>query len=247
MVPVWARLSFGELDALLAAKRGRGKPLPAGDSNDGLVAGTMPRYGARGGIVLGLFILIFFCYVGAEVAIVNYLPSVFTDKLSLSNSAATLSVTGYWLAMVAGRLAAGSVAERVTYRRFMLWTVVGTIIALVGLALVNGAAAAFAFVLVCGLLMAGMFAVALIYANRLLPAALTERTSSLLIASGGLGGSLLPLLVGSMMDTYSSAAAVWCFAGAMLVMLALLLAASASAERSGAQRRPKRTSSTNNV
>jgi FHS family glucose/mannose:H+ symporter-like MFS transporter len=175
------------------------------------------------------------------------LPSVLADKLSLSGSAATLSVTAYWLAMVAGRLVAGSVAERATYRRFMFWTVAGTIVTLVGLALVNGAVAAFAFVLVCGLLMAGMFAVALIYANNLLPAALTERTSSLLIASGGLGGSLLPLLVGRIMDVYSASAAVWSFVGAMLVMLALLLVASAVAERGGARTRPAETASAKGV
>ncbi|KIL38741.1 hypothetical protein SD70_24335 [Gordoniibacillus kamchatkensis] len=83
--------------------------------------------------------------------------------------------------------------------------------------------------LASGLLMAGMFAVALIYANRLLPAEHTERTTSLLIASGGLGGSLLPLLVGRTMDVFGAASAVWSFAAAMALMLALLVAASFAA------------------
>jgi FHS family glucose/mannose:H+ symporter-like MFS transporter len=226
MMPVWARLSFGELDPLLAARRGGSGA--AGQAAAG-ISRAASRYGARGGAVLGLFILIFFCYVGAEVAMVNYLPSVFTDKLALSSSAATLSVTVYWLAMVLGRLAAGSVAETVTYRRFMLGTTAGTVAALVALALTSSLAAAFTLVLASGLLMAGMFAVALIYANRLLPPSLTERTTSLLIASGGLGGALLPLLVGRTMDDFGASAAVWSFAAAMLLMLALLIAASGAA------------------
>ncbi|MFC0212730.1 MFS transporter [Paenibacillus chartarius] len=278
MIPVWAKMSFGELDELLGARKrglrtrdeaetragGSGAESAAGsrrrseadsvtDSGIGSVtdsvadsaaaaAGTVqqrgkeqpgraPHYGTRGLIVLGLFICVFFFYVGAEVAIVNYLPSVFTDKLSLTSSAATLSVTAYWLAMVIGRLVAGNIAEAVTYRSFMLWSVAGTVVVLVGLAFTNGLIGAFAFVLASGLLMAGMFAVALIYANRLLPEALTERTTSLLIAAGGLGGSLLPLLVGRIMDAEGASAAVWSFAAAMLLMLVLLAAAAAAGGR----------------
>lgn len=232
MVPVWMRLSFGELDGLLAARRSRGEAAGAAPGGEAR-ADAAARYGVRGRIVLVLFIFVFFCYVGVEVAMVNYLPSVFADKLALPSSAATLSVTAYWLAMVLGRLVAGSVAEAVSYRRFMLGTVAGTVVVLVAFAFTSGLIGAFALVLASGLLMAGMFAVALIYANRLLPAAHTERNTSLLIASGGLGGSLLPLLVGRTMDAFGASSAVWGFAAAMLLMLVLLVSASAAA-RGGA-------------
>lgn len=244
LIPVWLRMSFGELDALLAAKRGgivenlHGSGVKA----HGVIRHVhAARYGTSGGIVLGLFICIFFCYVGSEVAIVNYLPSVFSEKLSVSSSTATLSVTAYWLAMVAGRLVAGTIAEKTSYFRFLAVTVAGTIVTLAGLGVVGGLPLSFAFVLASGLLMAGMFAVALIYANRLLPAALTERTSSLLIASGGLGGSLLPLLVGRIMDAFNAQAAVWCVVIAMAAMLALLLTAAGvarSAKAGNAQTAP---------
>lgn len=248
LIPVWLRLSFGELDGLLAAKRGggtrdnddeaaagRGTQDATGTKTHG-VTGRLPaaQYGVTGGLVLGLFICIFFCYVGAEVAIVNYLPSVFSEKLAVSSSTATLSVTAYWLAMVLGRLVAGTIAERTSYLRFLVVTVAGAVVTLAALGLVGGLPASFALVLASGLLMAGMFAVALIYANRLLPAALTERTSSLLIASGGLGGSLLPLLVGRVMDAFDAQAAVWSAGIAMALMLALLLAAAGAARRAQA-------------
>jgi FHS family glucose/mannose:H+ symporter-like MFS transporter len=230
LIPIWLRLSFGELDGLLAARRGTraaddAQEEPSGVTHSAANQTKTAQYGTFGFIVLGLFVCIFFCYVGTEVALVNYLPSVFTEKLSLSGPTATLSVTAYWVAMVMGRLVAGAIAEKTSYFRFLSVTVAGTVVTLAALGLAGGVLSSFAFVLASGLLMAGMFAVALIYANRLLPAALTERTSSLLIASGGLGGSLLPLLVGRAMDAFDAQAAVWAAVIAMALMLALLLAA----------------------
>jgi FHS family glucose/mannose:H+ symporter-like MFS transporter len=80
----------------------------------------------------------------------------------------------------------------------------------------------FVLVLLLGLFMAGMFAVGLIFANQFLPG-MTERTTSLLIASGGLGGSVLPLLIGWTMDQFAVEISLWLFAGAMLAILLFIM------------------------
>jgi FHS family glucose/mannose:H+ symporter-like MFS transporter len=80
----------------------------------------------------------------------------------------------------------------------------------------------YTLVLLLGLLMAGMFAVALIYANRFFPG-MTERTTSLLIASGGLGGALLPLAAGWSMDHLTTRFTLGIMVALVLVSLAIIL------------------------
>jgi FHS family glucose/mannose:H+ symporter-like MFS transporter len=47
--------------------------------------------------------------------------------------------------------------------------------------------------------MSGIFSIALVFASKLLPGA-EESTPSIMIASGGIGGAVLPLLTGWSMD-----------------------------------------------
>ena len=70
--------------------------------------------------------------------------------------------------------------------------------------------------------MSGMFAVALIYANQLLPGR-TEQTTSTLIAAGGLGGSILPLGVGWGMDRFHVGVSIWFVLIGMCVVLGIIL------------------------
>jgi FHS family glucose/mannose:H+ symporter-like MFS transporter len=52
---------------------------------------------------------------------------------------------------------------------------------------------------------------------------MTERTTSLLIASGGLGGSLLPLGAGWSMDRFASDVTLWIFVLLILISFAIIL------------------------
>jgi FHS family glucose/mannose:H+ symporter-like MFS transporter len=187
-------------------------------------AALAPRSFAAGELPLtALLVLLYFCYVGTEVSIVNYLPATFVERLRASNFIASLSVTAYWLTMVVGRLVAGALAERMTYYRYLIWSTIGMIGALSALPVTRGVPAAFVIVLLLGLLMSGMAAVALIFATRLLPPEKTEQTASLLIAAGGLGGALMPLIVGKLMDLFTAQAALWFFCGGALLQLMLLV------------------------
>ncbi|MNP61174.1 hypothetical protein D3C76_1563300 [compost metagenome] len=93
----------------------------------------------------------------------------------------------------------------------------------------GGIALLFMFIVLFGLFMSGLFSIALVFANKLLPGS-EETTPSLLIASGGVGGALLPLLVGESMDIGGADTSAWILAG-FLALLVLLSATAAMIQR----------------
>jgi FHS family glucose/mannose:H+ symporter-like MFS transporter len=123
---------------------------------------------------------------------------------------------------VIGRVFAGYIAEKYSYFGFLAFTCGGSVVLLMLLALNTTIWGGYAIILLLGLLMAGMFAVALIFANRFIPG-MTERTTSLLIASGGLGGALLPLGAGWSMDQFAAGVTLWIFVMLILISFAIIL------------------------
>jgi hypothetical protein len=59
---------------------------------------------------------------------------------------------------------------------------------------------------------------------------MTERTTSLLMAFGGIGGALMPRLTGWFLDDYGMEATRWLFAGFAVLMLAVIVWALLSAK-----------------
>jgi FHS family glucose/mannose:H+ symporter-like MFS transporter len=210
---IWLRISMGvsSMDELLAHK--------ISAAHRGI---KRPAYSAANLPILGLFMLFFFLYVGIEIMIVNFLPAIFLEKMKASTSQATLTVSAYWLAMVIGRIFAGAIAEKITYFRFLSVTCAGTVVVMMLMAVNSSVLGGYALVLLLGLLMAGMFAVALIHANRFIPG-MTERTTSLLIAAGGLGGALLPLGAGWSLDHLAVEFTIWIIVLLVLVSLAIIV------------------------
>ena len=74
-----------------------------------------------------------------------------------------------------------------------------------------------------GLFFSGLFGIALVYANGLLPG-MTERTTSLLVALGGVGGAILPRLTGWFMDNYTVRTTMWGISGTVVLLLLVLVA-----------------------
>ncbi|MGO4270413.1 sugar MFS transporter [Paenibacillus sp. TAF58] len=208
---VWSKLSLGEHDELLAHKADRSQRI------------EKPPVLTKSSLTfLCLLMIVFFLYVGMENTIVNFLPSIFTDQLHASSSVSSLAVTAYWLAMVVGRLFAGVAAEKMTYFHYLAVSFAGSLLTVLFWVFSTNLWSSFAVVLLLGLFMSGMFAVALIYANQLLPGR-TEQTTSTLIAAGGLGGSILPLGVGWGMDRFDVGVSIWFVLIGMCVVLGIIL------------------------
>ncbi|WP_127485277.1 MFS transporter [Paenibacillus ehimensis] len=208
---VWRRMSFGEMDGMLARK----------EAESGGGQTQRPAYARSGIPFLALCAVFFFLYGGSEVSVVHFFPSIFMERWGIDSSLATLTVTVYWTAMVIGRILTGILGDRWTYFRFLWAATLLSLAALLVLPFSHYAWGGYVLSFLLGLGMSGMFAVALIYANQSLPG-MTERTTSILLAANGLGGSLLPLGVGRVMDAFPIQTAMWLYSAVMLVMLVVL-------------------------
>ncbi|MDB5053894.1 MAG: fucose permease [Bacilli bacterium] len=210
---VWKVLPLGVADQHMSRK------LPDASGSSKLISFTKrERY------ILALFILFFLIYVGSEMSLVNFLPSFLIVNLKLDTAVASLSVTFFWITMVIGRLFTGVIAEKIKYAPFLLWSCLGSVIFIAMFRIVFHVWSAFAIIMLAGLLMSGIFSIALLFANQLLPGK-TERTTSTLIASGGIGGALMPLLIGLIMDHFTVAYAVNFIIGIMFVLFMISLIA----------------------
>ncbi|CAI6082902.1 MFS transporter [Cohnella sp. JJ-181] len=179
----------------------------------------------------------FFLYVGFEMSYAHYLPTLLVQEGGITEATAALALGVYWGAMTVGRLYAGQLADRIGSMSYLLSMCGMAAAAFILMGFFGAATPMFALAAVAGLAMSGMFAIALVFANRYAPG-MTERTTSLLLACGLLGGAVLPKLVGWSLDALGGDRTRWLLAGFALLLLAVAAAAwaaSRSASRAAAK------------
>ncbi|REK54642.1 MAG: MFS transporter [Thermobacillus sp.] len=209
---LWLTMSFGKVDELIAYRAAAAADRPA----------LKPaRYAPAAWPLLLAGTLYFALYVGMEMSYSNYLPAILLERTDMSEAAASASLSVFWGLMVVGRMFAGRIADRSGYFRYLLISTAAGTGMLVMLALTGSAGASLLWIGLAGLLWSGVFAVALLYVNQYIPG-MTERTTSLLIASGGVGGALLPRTTGWIMDHYGAVGTLWMIAAAASLLIALL-------------------------
>lgn len=174
--------------------------------------------------ILAVFALFFFLYVGIEVCLIEFAPSWMKDRYGTAPSASVWVVTVFWLTMSIGRVFIGALSERFSYFGYLGACAAGTVAGTVSLAVAPDAWMAYVSMAFLGFAMAAIFAVALIYANDLSPGR-EQSTASVLISTAGVGGAVLPLLLGRWMDRFGPVSSMWLMAAAAGLMLALVLAA----------------------
>jgi FHS family glucose/mannose:H+ symporter-like MFS transporter len=172
--------------------------------------------------VLAACAIFFAMYVGFEMSFVHYLPSLLVNNNGLSESTAALSLSIYWGAMVIGRMVSGFAADRWGGGVYMLVTCIATAVLFILMGGLESVWATFVLTFCAGLSMSGMFAIALVFANRAAPG-MTEKTTSLMMAFGGIGGAFLPKLTGWFLDENGADATRWLFALFGLLMLAVMV------------------------
>jgi FHS family glucose/mannose:H+ symporter-like MFS transporter len=215
---LWMRLSFGSLNTALDRKAGK-------------EASAEERRSSRSLPLLGMMIAFFVLYVGTEMSIVNFLPSLLTLRSQAAPAEATLGITVFWATMSIGRMFAGSLAERAGYSRYLHASTFAALLLLLLFSFSTALWSSFAVILMLGLAMSGIFAIALVFANSVVDGAAT-RTTSLLVASGGVGGALLPRLSGWCLDHLSARSTQLLLAVCALVMLLILSAAARTSRKS---------------
>lgn len=176
-------------------------------------------------IPLLIFMMAFFLlYVGVEMSLVHFLPTIIMDIAGASPSTATASITIFWIAMVVGRIFAGNLAEWAGYPRYLTVSTLGTFLFLVIFSSTTQLWSSFGMILLLGLSLSGIFAIGLIFANERIPG-MTARTTSLVVASGGIGGAFVPRLIGWTMDKYSLQTTQWVLivvSGLLLIIIAIV-------------------------
>lgn len=229
---LWGRGHFGNLQRILDERAPR-KVLVTSHSSQ---SSTQLPYKGKQWILLGIFILFFFLYVGTEMSLVNFMPAIFIAKLGMTESAAALTVTFFWLAMSTGRLFAGVIAEKISYRVYILSSCLLTLLLLTLFPFTENRVAAFIVILLLGLFMSGIFSIALVFSSKMLPGA-EESTPSIMIAAGGVGGALLPLFMGWSMDHLKVAQTAGLLAGFAAFLFLLTIAAWRFQSRQAVQRK----------
>lgn len=189
---------------------------------------------ARARLTLVVCILFFLVYVGFEMSFIHYLPSMMVQNNGISESTASLSISLYWLAMTVGRLAAGPAADRFGGASYLIAMCVVNALVFALMIGLDGTSMTFLLAAISGLAMSGMFSIALVFANRAVPG-MTERTTSLLLAAGGVGGALMPKLTGGFLDRYAEDATRWLFAGFGILLLLVMIWAVVAARKQGGQ------------
>lgn len=188
----------------------------------------MPNRG-RAIAVLAACSVFFAVYVGLEMSFIHYLPSLLVINNGLSDSTASLSLSLFWGAMALGRVVSGQAADRWGGAAYMLFTCIAAAVVFVLMGGLENTWATFILTFLAGLAMSGMFAIALVFTNRAVPG-MTERTTSLLMAFGGIGGALMPKLTGWFLDENGADSTRWLFAGFAILMLAVIVWALLSAK-----------------
>lgn len=182
-------------------------------------------------LTLVVCILFFFLYVGIEMSFIHFLPSMMVQNNGISESTAAFSISLFWLAMAIGRFVAGPLADRFgggTYLIAMCAANAAVFIFMIGL---DSVTATFMLTFLAGLAMSGMFSIGLVFASRAIPN-MTEKTTSLLLAAGGIGGALLSKLVGWFLDRFQEDMTRWLFAALGILLLLIMMWAAKVASRS---------------
>lgn len=243
---LWLTMSFGELDGQLglasrsaasgAKERPESKSVEAGTGADaslddggslGAASDSRPSrrqvlgYSGRLLPFLILCALFFLVYVGMEMSFSNYLPSILITRTEMGEASAAATLSLFWGTVVLGRLFAGAIAERIGYGRYLAIATLGAMIVFLLMTVTTSMNGMLALIALSGLFFSGVFGIALVYANNLLPG-MTERTTSLLVAFGGIGGAVFPRLTGWLMDRYDVESTIAYLAALVVLMLALL-------------------------
>jgi FHS family glucose/mannose:H+ symporter-like MFS transporter len=159
-----------------------------------------------------------FTYVGAEMTFNVWLPKSQIDVFQASDTWASLSVTLFWIGLIAGRLALMPLTRRYSPSRLLLVCACTMAVFVVAVAFAPAQAASLVLAVGAGLGASASYGIIGSYAG-LFPGWQSAVASSLFILSGGVGSIAFPYIMGPL-----ASAAGFRVALAMLAVPALIYA-----------------------
>lgn len=185
--------------ALLTFRLPSPKAPPAVQSNPN----TIPQPG-----LVGLMVLFFIFYVGAETSFGGWVFTYATVKGLADPAGAAYLTSLYWGVFTIGRLVSIGLASRLKPQTMLAGDLVGCLLSL-GLVLAFPASLTALGIgtALLGFSTASMFPSMLVYAEKRM--ALSGRITSWFFVGGGIGGMFLPWLTGQLFDQIGPGAAMW--------------------------------------
>ena len=178
--------------------------------------------------ILAAFLAVL-CHVGSDVGITVALPQLFQKQLALPLQDATLSVTVYYIARLAGALAGILILRKISIKSGLI---AGVALLLCGLALAGLARTSWALYTAVALLGLGNANIcALIISEALLAVPEEQNTTSATLTMGFAGGALFPLLMGFASDLLGIAGALAVIAICIIGVLIYSLTIKTSKQR----------------
>ena len=145
-------------------------------------------------LLLGI-VIAGFTYVGAEMTLNIWLPKFEIDVFGASDTWASLSVTLFWVGLIAGRLTVMTLTRRYSPARLLLVCACTLAVFVVALALAPSQVVSLVFAVGAGLGASASYGLIGSYAGRF-PGWQSAVATSLFILSGGLGSIVFPYLMG---------------------------------------------------
>lgn len=210
---IWFFSSFGEMDSVL-------KKQPKKVDENGKKPEKL-RYTRKQIPIVTIGAVFFFMYVGAEMVLPNYLPTILHKTTQLDASSLALSITVFWLAMTIGRMLMTFIVDRIGYTKLFVVSCIGQFLGLFVFALSPSIWISYGAIFFTGLLMGGIFSIGLLIINDTSQGH-EERTTSLLVALGGLGGAILPKIVGELIDRFAISVTLWTMVGFAFILVSLM-------------------------
>jgi fucose permease len=170
--------------------------------------------------LLGLIVIFFFLYVGAEVAYGGWIFT-YTYSLNLASAANAAYLTSlFWGSFMAGRLMGIPLAARFSAYQVISVDLVGSVASILVLVIWPDS---LAVVTLCtigfGLSMASIFPTTIVWAERQMT--ITGRTARWFFVAAGAGGMFLPWLVGQYFETIGPQVMTWFILIDILICMAV--------------------------
>jgi len=170
--------------------------------------------------------LYFLTYCGIETAISGWIVSFTLRYLHASPYLASLSSSGFWSGMAAGRLLLGHSTDRIGVRRAATIYLLLAIAVQVAFAFIKVPVGAVVLMTLLGVFMGPLFPSGVVVLTRLLPADLHVRAVSFVASLGQVGGAALPFGIGAFVESAGIGVFRWVillFTGVSLVVWAVFV------------------------
>ena len=217
MPALWLAAAFGAGNLLLGARvlMNPSAAQPASGESTGNGLYRRPELWSLG--------VLMFLYVGIEIGLGGWTTVYMARTTTMAAGSIAVVVSGYWLALTAGRLFGAALGARISSGALALVSVVGSCVGAVLLLASSGNIVwTIAGVLVMGVSFGPIFPTVVVVATEMFRSA-PSRAVSVVISMSSIGGMLLPPLQGILLERISPLASILQVTLCAFIMLALLL------------------------